>query len=320
MAFKYRGLEVRGDLKEMITETPMDVTNLIGSRVLPEIGVRQTGGTIAVMPAGTAHRPTSTERADGGAYSRSTFNLTEDSFTTKVFGAEEGVDLISKIATSDILDEETVAATIARNRLLLSREKRVADAIMNTTTFTGAKYTGAVGTAWDDSAADFRSDIRDAGSILRERLGVDLSGLSLILTMDRVRDMVETLAGLDSIKYTQTIDLQSDSGRVSALKQFIGVKEIITGDAMGNSAGLGLDSKFEFLWANDKAMLTLLSPATQSWKLGGLGRQPVFSKLTNDYIMESYDQESHDMRWVRAKEQRGEKVFKDFGYLLTGLV
>jgi hypothetical protein len=67
------------------------------------------------------------------------------------------------------------------------------------------------------------------------------------------------------------------------------------------------------------AMLALLSPTTQSWKMPGLGRQPVFQKLAKDYLMESYDEESKDKSIVRCKEYRGEKLFKEFGFLIKGI-
>jgi hypothetical protein len=64
----------------------------------------------------------------------------------------------------------------------------------------------------------------------------------------------------------------------------------------------------------------LLSPAgIKTWKIGGLGRQPVYTKLTNDYIMESYDESAKDKRIVRAKDWRGQKVFRDYGFRISGI-
>jgi len=97
------------------------------------------------------------------------------------------------------------------------------------------------------------------------------------------------------------------------------VKEIISVDGMFDKAGMDLEGDFDFLWDNTMAMLAVLSPTTQSWKFGGLGRQPVFQKLAKDYLVESYDMQEKDKGVVRCKEYRGQKVFKQYGYLIKGI-
>ena len=319
MGFKYRGVENREDLKTLIEEVPLTLTNLQGDRILPTIPVKNSSGDMKILPAGVGHKLTDLARADNGGYSRTKYELAEDNFQTRVKGAEEEIDNIASLETSDIFSEEQMAGAIARNRLLLGREKRVADAVFNTTTFSGADYSTTVGTKWDQASADFREDIWAAHEKTRGRLKISLDQMDLILTTDRIRDMINTLAGKENIKYTNAIDIANPATRMSALIQYIGVKSIIAVDSMGDVAGGGLEGKFEFLWNNTMCMLAQLSPTAGSWRGGGLGRQPVFTKLTSDYIMETYDEEANDKRIVRVKEQRGEKIFKGYGHLIKGI-
>ena len=316
---KSRGVEIRNDLKELLVEVPFDLANLKANIILPEIGVTETAGTMKVLPAKVAHKLGDTVRADSGAYDRTTFNLAEDDFRTRLYGCEEAIDNIAELETSSIFSQEEVAGMMARNRLLLGREKRVADTVFNTTTFTGAGYTGAASKVWSDVTADFRDDIWEAHKKIRSRLMLGLGSMSLILTSDRIRDMIETLAAKDAIKYNVAMLLNNEASQLSALATYIGVKQIVAVDPMADKAGLDLKGDFDFLYPNNQAMLAVLSGGANSWRIGGLGRQPVFTKLASDYLMESYDEEATDTRVVRAKEYRGQKVFKDYGFLLTGI-
>jgi len=314
-----RGIEIRTDILELLVVTPLDLTDLAASKILPEISVATTSGDINILPAGVGYKLGDNSRAEDGGYDRTTYDLAEDSYKTKLYGAEETVDNISAIELDMLYSQEEVAAQIVRNRILLGREKRVADTVFNTTTFTGAGYTSTVVTKWNLPAADFRKDIWDAHIPIRARLKVGLDQLSLIVTSDRVRDMLSTLSAVDSIKYNVSMLLQDKGTQLQALSTYIGVKEIVMVNPMADKAGLGLTANYDYLYPNDMAMLALLSPAVESWKMGGLGRQPVFTKLTNDIMYESYDVEEKDKRVLRAKEYRGEFLTKGNGFLIKGI-
>lgn len=318
--YKAKGVTIRHDVMEVLDKRP-DL-EFQADKILPPLYERRTGGQIFVMGAGEGKKNFDTKRAKNGSYASGDWRLQKDSFESEVHGFEMRVDLIEAMVMGEILDERLAASQMARDTLFIDREFRVSQAVFNTTTFATAKYTLAVANKYDTDLATIKADIKVGADAIKKRMGIGKKMLSYICNDELIDEMVTNISKITSISNNVALELEDEKLRTAALVRYLGIKEIVSVSSLYDTTGLNTDSDAEFddMWRKDYAMLAALSPTTNSWKAGGLGRQPTYAKLTKDWVAESYFNPVVDGEVMRVKDYRGEKVFKDFGFLFTGLL
>ena len=317
--YKAKGVTIREDVKEVLDQRPK--TEYMADRILPPLRTRATGGEFFYIGAGEGKKKFDTRRAPDGTYNSGDYKLQKDVFSTAEHGFEMRVDLTEELAMKEIFDERVAASEMSLEALLIDREDRCSKALFNTTTFTGAGYTAAAAKLWSDKSADIKADIKIMSAPIKTRMGIGQKKLSLIVNADIVDDMISTIADQTNISSNVALELQDENTRLRAIVRYLNIKEIIEVSSLYDTTGLNTDSDASFtdMWDPTMAMLAYVSPTTNSWKAGGVGRQPVWSKLTNTYLVESYDDPKRRSEFTRCLDQRGEKVFKEYGFLMTGV-
>lgn len=317
----YKGATLRNDLKELIQESPMGTVEFAGSKVLPEIVVNEKSGNIPVLSTSAGMKQLDLKRAPRSSFQRAAWVWSDDSFNSFEYGYEEPIDNVEALENADIFNEEVVSADIARNQLFLAREKRIADAVYNSTTFAAAADKYTLTNEWDDAtnAAPF-ADISAAFDKLFAKIGRPRSACHLLINDIIFRNVIRSDEVRADVKYTTAIDKLSAEQKAQFLAEFLAIAKVDIVTSFADTTKLGVeDAVFGRLWSNEYSMLYIPAPAVNSWKVPGLGRQPVYSKFSSDYIIESYDEKQTDSRIIRAREYRGEYVNKTFGVLMDNM-
>lgn len=311
----------------------MNQQGFIGHRVLPPIPVAKNASSFAKIPIKALLSPIeSTKRASKAGYKRSDFTCDQDSYAVEDHGVEEELDDETLDLYRDVIRAEAIHSQRAINRVAQAYENDVAAAVFNTTTWTGATLSTAVGTPWSTIAsADPVADIDAAIEKVKGNCGRKPN--TLILTDLAFRKITRCASITDKIKYSGFSDPTKDPAFIQALKDLLQLDEILTGSAFKNTAGDGAAASLSRLWDSTKAMvcctarqgnMDLESPdpcigRTIVWEAGSV-TLPGGPDGALGMIVEEYREESRRGSALRARNHRQVKILHAAaGHLLTNV-
>lgn len=311
---------IREDVKEVVDETAIDTNRYSADILAPGITVKNTSGDMKTRVSGNGLKDLDMKKAPRGSFQRTEFSSGTDSYQTNQYGLEVPIDLTEALENSEFFNEEVDAGIGAKSLLMVGREKRVADALFNSTTFTGATNQLAADTVWTDASAVIWTDVNDAYLVLKAKFPVRKGMLTLSLTEDVFNLAMRSTEVRSDVKYTSDINSADESVQLGYLAAYLGIKDIVLTSAQLDTSLEGVsEATFDDIWNPAFAMLMLVAAPSNSWGTKGVARQPIWTKFATDYRMESYDDESTDSRIVRAREYRGEKIRTKYGVLITGV-
>lgn len=293
----------------------------IADQVMPAIDVQSQSATFKKIPVEALLAERDTDRASDGSYSRQSYKFEEDNYATKEQGAEEPVDERDKRIYGRYFDAELLAAARARNATLTNREKRVAAAIFNATTFTS--YTAAVSNEWDDAVnATPVEDIQTAAEAVFTSSG--LIANALVVNSKVLRNIKNSDEIVERLKYSGFSDPKNVSNSDLAALLFPDVPgaRIIVAGAPRNSANPGQASvTIARIWSDEYAMICRV-PTTNDIQEPCVGRtfHYVGDGSSLYCTMESYRDETVRADIIRARHEVTEKVMlAAAGYLLSNV-
>ena len=123
----------------------------IAADVFPVIDVQSASGNFGKIPLEQLLQQRETRRSPGSGYSRSQWTFTPATYATYEHGAEEPVDDNEARMYAEYFQAEQISTLRAFSAVLRNAEQRVADAVFNTTTWTGSDLTTAITNEWDDA-------------------------------------------------------------------------------------------------------------------------------------------------------------------------
>jgi hypothetical protein len=276
-------------------------------------------GVIPTNSASAGAKLLDLSRSDRGAFKRTETMKGEDDYKTREKGLEIPVFDVEALEYSDIFDAEVDASRESLQLLKLSTEYDVANAILNTTTFASGNDTEAVSVDWLDAAATIFANVDAAAKKIKAKRGISKSKLTLTLDETVFNTVIRSTEVRADVKYTSDINSTPQAGQVQYLTAYLHIKNIVITSAVVDDSPEGHEGLFTDLWNPDLAMLAYISPASNSWRGKGLGRQPIWSKFSKDYKVESYSSDELAAIVLRARSYRGEKIFSQYGCLLTGI-
>lgn len=248
----------------------------IGLKVLPPVGVSQEAATFLKIPVESLlTKPEITARAPYGHYNRSHANWTTDSYAVTEHGVEELADHAIIERYGDIIRVEQLSVIRAVNRVLQALEQDIADAVFNTTTWTGTALQTDIDTAttangittsgnkWSDkSGADPIKDIDFARAKVKANCGMapntvvmsDTDFLNCIRT-DRVEgllkyDAMELLISMQGGRNTEIVNSASQ-----ALAGLFQVEKVLVGQSWKSGSDIGQDASFSRFWTAGRVMV-----------------------------------------------------------------
>jgi hypothetical protein len=158
--------------------------------------VASQAGNFGKIPLEQLLQQRATLRAPGSGYARGSFTFDKAVYATDEHGAEEPIDDRLAQMYAEYFDVEQVSTMRAFSAVLRNAEQRVADAIFNTTTWTGAPLTTGITNEWDANHTTTATPIADVEAAVQKVY--DGSGLwpnALIIN----RKVFRNLRNLDEI-------------------------------------------------------------------------------------------------------------------------
>jgi len=298
-----------------------DKNGYVAQQVFPVVEVAKQAGNFGVVPLSQLLQQRDTKRAPGSGYARGSFTFTPATYSTEEHGAEEPVDDREAKMYSDYFVAEQIATLRAFSSVLRNAEKRVADAVFNTTTWTGASLTTAVSTPW--STLSSSTPITNVESAVQKVY--DNSGLkanALIVNWKVYRNLRNC---------TQITDRIAASGAGSAIKasditpqtlaQVFDLDYVIVAGQSRNSATEGQTATPSQIWSSSYAMVCRISNS-QDMRDPCIGRTFHWSEDGSSIggTVETYRDETVRGNVVRVRHDVDEVVlYAQAGHLLSNI-
>lgn len=290
----------------------------IGTRILPVFDTPEKSAEFPVIKLAEMLRLPETARAARSAYGRSDWVFDDDTYTCKENGWEEPVDDSEASHYRNYFDAEVIATNRAVDVILRGQEKRIADKVMSTSTFGN----DAAGNKWDVSAdATIKKNIdtgvnamRDATGLRPNVLVASWKAFLAALNTDEVRDY---------LKYTNPHQMLGLEAQRAMLAQYLGLDEVLVGDAQYNSAKKGVSTaSLQPVWPNATAGLFRVTREPYNLKDPCVGRTFLWTEDTPDIVtVEQYREEQTRSEVYRARQHSDEKLMMTgCGRLITGVL
>ncbi|MEY2855618.1 MAG: hypothetical protein RL030_2750 [Pseudomonadota bacterium] len=290
--------------------------NLIAGR----IDVPNAAGTLKRIPREAMTKdPNTVGRGGDGNYQEVTWGDETFTYLTKEQGLQAPIDENAKAQTSLYYDAQKAATRIVLSKLLRMHEKDVASKVFNTTTFTGASLTTAVGVPWSTPAtATPIADVNAAKVKVRQNCGRKAN--ALILSWTAWQNLKETTQILNRINGGAT----SDKPAFAQMAMVAGLMEldrIIIAGGIKDTAKQGQNFTAADIWDATKAMVGYVNPSPSLYDINLCNAYNWEGDGGSfDFTVEEYWDEPTRRTVVRARRQIGVKVeYSECGHLLTAV-
>lgn len=309
----------RPDLGAVAYETVLGGSNqgFIGLDVMPVFETVLQSAEYPVIPTEALLKSHDTSRSARGNYNRDTYDFNLQNFSCKENGHEELLDDSEAQLYARYFDAESVAVERGAGILLRSLEQRIAGIAQNTANAAG---TAAVGVAWSTPAtATPKQDIKDAIATLRNASGVKAD--TVVMGYTAFQNVLVTNELKTYLQYTSPHLVESEEAQKQVLARYFGVRQVLVGDAIKDSAKKGKATVITDIWDNTKVCVMKLSSGGQDLKEPAFGRTFLWTADAPSIITtETYRAESQRSNVYRVRQYTDEAVqFVGANYILSGI-
>ena len=313
----------RPDIAESFMEfdLEMDARGFIASQVFPVVEVASQAGNFGKIPIEQLLQQRSTSRAPGSGYSRGNWTFEPATYATMEHGAEEPVDDRERQMYREYFDAEMVAASRAYSAVLRNAEERVADAVFNTTTWTGATLTTGITHEWDDATnAVPLTDVEAAVQQIYDNSGLWANALIVnrkvfrnLRNVDQVVDRIEATGAGNAAKASDVTP--------QMLAQAFDLDYVIVAGSSKNSAIEGQSASVAQIWSDEYAMVCRVA-TTGDFREPCIGRTFHWGEDGSSIggTIESYRDETVRGDVIRVRHDVDEVVlYPQAGHLLSNI-
>jgi len=289
----------------------------IGTQVMPVFPVPLQAATYPVIPGEVLLELGKTARAARSGYSRSDYTFDDGNYFCRENGREELIDDSERKLYSRFFDAEVVSTQRAMNVVMRTQEKRIADKVNDTSKIPNAAATAKL---TSPTTSVFRQDVKNAIKEMRGTVG--LKPDILTISYNRFQDLLVTAELKDYLKYTTPYLLDTEEGQRKIVAQWLGLADVLIGNAIYNSAKKGQPLKVADIWPDDKAALVVRPSSANDLREPSLGRTFFWDADSNETVtVETYRDEPNRSDVVRARQYTDEAyTFVGGAYILTGLM
>lgn len=319
---------LRPDLAESFMEFDLaaDQAGYVGTKVFPVAEVASQAGTFGKIPLEELLQNSDTKRAPGSGYSRGDFTFETASYACQEHGHEEVVDDREAKMYAEYFDAEVISTARAFNAVLRNFEKRIADAVFNTTTWaisgTVASSPGTLGAnlvnEWDDATnATPINDVEFAVQKIYDNSGLWPNALIInqkvfrnLRLCDQIRDRISSSGAGDSELAARVV--------LQQIADAFDLQHIIVAGGSQNTANEAQAASISQIWSGEYAMVCRI-PTSNDFREPGIGRTFHWSADGSSLLgsVETYRDESVRGEVVRVRQDVDEIVlYPQAGYLL----
>lgn len=306
----------RADLGEAFHEFSIDGQSFIADRVLPDLGVQKEDGTITVITREN-FRSDDARRAEGGTFNRISITGEDLAYLCKNFGLEIPVTDRERRKYVDDFQIELEKISILRWRMLLAREIRVKDLIFNTTTWDSSDsdlYTDNSSAPWDAADSGIIAQVQAA---IQKVLLMGVRPNALIVGEVTAVNMTNNTGIIGRFQNTDIITIEMIR---NAMVTIFGLRYLIVGDAVYNTADEGQSYSGSFIWPDDYAMVARVAEGPgMPMTTPCIGRTLRWNDMVNNVggTPEQYREEQTKSEIYRMEDYLQEKILeKYFGHLM----
>lgn len=298
----------RGDIAGVLEQAKDWETNLIGTRVLPILNVPVRAGQYPSfkLKEGQLLKNDVKNRAPYSSFARGTRAFNYESYTALEYGYEEAVDDTVNADISRFFDAEVIAAKLARRKLLLAHELRVASAVFNSSNFTSTNSSTAY-TSANLATFDIGYDVQLAIDRLLAN-GESQNNLRVVIPYPiwtLVRASTKFQNRLRGIGLSTDTILNASA---DAAAQVFGVQEVLIGRASYDSAPEGIAFSAAQAWSNTYVWVGSVTEASSGYFGGGAGFTLNWSEYGPAVGVFTYRDETIKSNIVRAAHYVSEKI------------
>jgi len=304
----------RADLGEAFHEFSPEGMTFIAGLALPERAVAKKAATIGVVTRENVTAETG-DHVNGAHFDRVTLTTEDQSYACADYGLEGQVTDPDRENYASDFDAELETVELVKTKMLIAREIRVATALFNTTTWTGAALTTDVSGDWDAAGSDVIGHVRSGKEVMRQNTGILPDSLIIgPVTFKSLQANTAILAKFIGVPIL-TEDLLKRS-----IAAILGIQNLFVADGVYNSAKEGQSASMADIWSDDYALL--FKRQTGSLAQPGLGRILTWTgesgSLANglDRVVQ-YREEQTESDIFRVRDYSAEFVIDPyFGHLL----
>ena len=291
----------------------------IARKVLPSVDVASQAGNFGKIPLEQLLQQRDTKRAPGSGYARGNFTFDDSTYSCEEHGAEEPIDDREAKMYAEYFDAEQIATQRAYNSVLANAEKRVADTIFNTSTWTGASLTTDISALPWATLATAKPLTNVEAAVQKVYDGSGLWPNALVINKKVFRNLRNTPEVIDRIASSGAGDrnLASDV-TLQMLAQAFDLDYIIVAGGSLNSAKEGQTASVGQIWSSTYAMVCRVATSSDF-------REPCIGRTFHwgadgssiDGAIESYRDEVVRANIIRVRHDVDEVVlYAQAGHLL----
>jgi len=244
----------RLELGEAALEFIQAQDEFIGTKVLPIFPTKKKASIFPAITRESITRDADTKRAPRGNYNRDSFQAKDRQYACEEHGLEGPLDDSEREMYASDFDSELTTVQIVTRRVLQAQEKRIASAVFDTTTFSGVDlFTDYSAEPWDNASSDVIAQVREVREKVRKNCGMDPG--SLIMSKANIDRLLANSGIKGAIQYVARL---TEAEILNALADILGVKKIVVGKGIYNSAKEGKAFKGADIWSDDYAMVAVI--------------------------------------------------------------
>jgi hypothetical protein len=293
----------------------------IATEVFPVINVQSQAGNFGKIPIEQLLQQRDTRRAPGAGYSRGNFTFDKATYATEEHGTEEPVDDREAKMYAEYFQAEQISTMRAFSAVLRNAEQRVADAVFNTTTWTGADLTTAITHEWDDATncvplTDVEAAVQkiyDNSGLWANALVINRKVFRNLRNSDQIIERINASGAGSPSKATDVT--------VQMLAQVFDLDRIIVAGTSKNAAKEGQAVSIGQIWSGEYAMVCKIATSADM-REPCVGRTFHWSEDGSSIggTVESYRDEVIRGDVIRVRHDTDEIVlYPEAGHLLSNI-
>lgn len=312
------GSSIRPDLGAIAYEYALEASQrgFIGLRLMPIFETLKKAAEYPVIPVEVFLKLQETARASRSAYGRSDYEFEDGNYSCAEHGWEEPVDDTESELYSDYFDCEEMAVRRATDIILRGQEKRIADMVMNTGNFSAH----AASVKWSTLAtAAPRANVKAGVTAMRNATGLEPN--VLVISKTTFDNAMLSAEIKDYIKYTNPILVESEEAQRKLLASYLGIGEILVGNAIYDSAKKGKALTAANIWPDAYGMLARVATTPKDLKEPCIGRTFLWTADSPQNLVTEQYREDQTRSNVYRVRQHTDECFVTIaaGYLLSNL-
>lgn len=246
-------------------------------------------------------------RSPSGRAEQIRYEVTTDLYSCQEHTFETGIDDEERKNNTIPMSLDETATDLVTQKILITREKLVAAALFNATTFSG-KTTALSGTTqWSHGSSTPITEIATRASTIRTATGLNPALLSLIIGYEVWKSLRNHSTITARFQY-----LKPDMLTPEQVAGVLGIKDIL----IGYNVKSAQDGTMTDIWGKH-ALLAFVDPSAKNMKSPSVAK----TFQSQDLIIDGYREDSAKSDWIRGMVKEDYKVvMADSGYLLTDAV